>query len=123
MPEDPTKPLNSSILAGNQEVGANGHSPLQNSGLVDAVQSKNPISSDEIIPARGAIVNEKGQVVLTRYPTPNASQRNAPQSDYCTSQLPPEKLLATNTENDEDVLDDRALEEIMNLLYSQGLGK
>jgi filamentous hemagglutinin family protein len=123
MPTDPTKPLNSSILAGNSKVGANGHSPLQNSGLVDAVQSKNPISSDEIIPARGVAVNEKGQIVLTRYPTQYASDRPLVKSGYCSTSLKQQDFLATNTESDEDVLDDRAIEEIMNLLYSQGLGK
>jgi large exoprotein involved in heme utilization and adhesion len=47
-----------------------------------------------------------------------------------TEQLDPaslkqEELLATNKASDrsEDVLDDRASEEIMNLLYSQGLGQ
>lgn len=34
-------------------------------------------SSNEITPARGMVMNEKGQIVLTGYPTPNAAQRPA----------------------------------------------
>ncbi len=34
-------------------------------------------SSNEIVPARGMVMNEKGQIVLTGYPTPNAAQRPA----------------------------------------------
>jgi hypothetical protein len=39
--------------------------------------------------------------------------------------LAEEELLATNTPSDrsEDILDDRALEKVMNLLSCQGLGK
>jgi hypothetical protein len=39
-------------------------------------EKKKPLSSDEIIPARGVAVNKKGQVVLTRYPTLNTTERN-----------------------------------------------
>ncbi len=43
---------------------------------VTVLKQTNPPSSDEIIPARGIAINEKGQIVLTRYPTPNTAQRN-----------------------------------------------
>jgi filamentous hemagglutinin family protein len=71
MPPLATEPLESSVIAGQKsDVGANGHSPLQNSKT-----ENHKITSDDIIPARGMMVNEKGQIVLTRYPTPNVSQR------------------------------------------------
>jgi hypothetical protein len=40
----------------------------------------NAIDSNDIIPARGVAYNEKGQVVLTRYPTQYASDRPLSQS-------------------------------------------
>jgi hypothetical protein len=114
MPDDPTKPLNSIAIAG--DLKAEG----QRSG---GEEEKKILSSDEIIPARGMIVNAKGQVVLTRYPTPNASQRNAPQSNYCSTSSTQEKLLATDTKDEraQETLDDRAVEELMDFLYSQKL--
>ncbi len=45
------------------------------------------LTSDEIIPARGMIVNEKGQVVLTRYPTPNSSDRPADKTRNCSDRV------------------------------------
>jgi filamentous hemagglutinin family protein len=70
MPEDPTKPLNSVAIAGNLK---SVREEVQRGG---GAEKKKTLSSDEIIPARGAIVNEKGQVVLTRYPTANTTERN-----------------------------------------------
>jgi hypothetical protein len=37
----------------------------------------------DIVPARGMILNEKGQVVLTGHPTPNAPDRPATQLFNC----------------------------------------
>jgi filamentous hemagglutinin family protein len=88
MPEDPTKPLNSVVIAGNYKNRESGvesrESGIENrnekTGIkgeaISLDKKKKPLSSDEIIPARGMIVNEKGQVVLTRYPTPNTTERN-----------------------------------------------
>jgi filamentous hemagglutinin family protein len=78
LPSDPTKPLNSSIVAGNL---GNGGAKEQRSG---GAEEKKALSSDEIVPARGMIVNSKGQVVLTAYPTPNTSDRTLTQSNYCS---------------------------------------
>jgi filamentous hemagglutinin family protein len=80
MPADPTKPLNSSVLAGNLTADVRGE---REEDRVILTSSEKPLSSDEIIPARGAIVNQKGQVVLTRYPTSNTTQRNIAQVPYC----------------------------------------
>jgi hypothetical protein len=82
---------------------------------------KQALSSDEIIPARGVAINEKGQVVLTRYPTPNTSDRSLPSSDYCSTSSTHEKFLATDIENEqtEERLDDKTVEDLMNFLYSQ----
>jgi hypothetical protein len=30
------------------------------------------------------MVNDRGQIVLTAYPTPNAGERTAPKSNYCS---------------------------------------
>jgi filamentous hemagglutinin family protein len=60
-------------------VGVFHETSLQN----DNVQQKKPISSDEIIPARGIAVNAQGQIVLTRYPTNNAGERIPEQARSC----------------------------------------
>jgi filamentous hemagglutinin family protein len=98
MPEDPTKPLNSVVIAGsskdresgvgNRDSGIeNRDSGLGIRGKAISLDGKNrPLSSEEIIPARGAIVNEKGQVVLTRYPTPNTTERNYSKAIDCNRQ-------------------------------------
>jgi filamentous hemagglutinin family protein len=49
------------------------------------VDEKKPMSSDEIVPARGVAINEKGQIVLTAYPTPDVSDRSANNSNYCNN--------------------------------------
>ncbi|MGL5877875.1 MAG: filamentous hemagglutinin, partial [Xenococcaceae cyanobacterium] len=41
------------------------------------------IDSARIVPARGWFVNSKGQVILTRYPTPNTSERTATKLADC----------------------------------------
>jgi filamentous hemagglutinin family protein len=41
------------------------------------------IDDHRIVPARGWFVNSKGQVVLTRYPTPNSSERTATKFADC----------------------------------------
>jgi large exoprotein involved in heme utilization and adhesion len=53
-------------------------------GVVTVIEQPNPPSSKDIVPARGMIVNEKGEVVLTAYPTPNTSQRTPTSSVSCT---------------------------------------
>jgi filamentous hemagglutinin family protein len=47
-------------------------------------ENKKTFSSDEVIPARGMMVNAQGQIVLTAYPTPNAGERTTPKSNYCS---------------------------------------
>jgi filamentous hemagglutinin family protein len=145
MPADPTKPLNSSILAGvskTEEQRGEGAEEQRSGGVqeqggqVEAIDSdgkKKIFSFDEIIPARGVAINEKGQVVLTRYPTPNASDslrdsdasRSLPSSNYCSAYSTPENLLATDIENNqtEETLDDKTVEELMNFLYSMSSKK
>lgn len=68
----------------------------------------------------GVAVNEKGQVVLTRYPTPNASDQPLVKSDYCSTSLKQQDFLATSIESDqtEEKLDDETVEELMSFLYS-----
>jgi hypothetical protein len=69
----------------------------------------------------GVAINEKGQVVLTRYPTQYASDRPLVKSDYCSTSLKQQKLLATSIKSDrtEEKLDDATVEELMDFLYSQ----
>jgi filamentous hemagglutinin family protein len=139
MPADPTKPLNSSILAGTQKGGGAGKAGEageageaeedSKKGIqgesISLNKNEKKLTSDEIIPARGVAINEKGQIVLTRYPTPNASDRPLPSSDYCSASSTPEKLLATNIENEqtEETLDDKTVEDLMNFLYSMSSEK
>jgi large exoprotein involved in heme utilization and adhesion len=47
-------------------------------------ENKKTFSSDRVIPARGMTINEKGQIVLTAYPTPGAGDRTSTQSNYCS---------------------------------------
>jgi large exoprotein involved in heme utilization and adhesion len=136
MPPSPTEALNSSYLSGISEAQKQGSGEAEGLRGGDAErqrggdaikldEGKKTFSSDEVIPARGMMMNEKGQIVLTAYPTPNAGDRNASESNYCSSSVTQEELLATNTPSDrsQEILDDRAIAEIMNLLYSQGLGQ
>jgi large exoprotein involved in heme utilization and adhesion len=119
LPTDPTQPLNSSILAGSlgaEEQKSGGAEERRSRGEAIGLDGKKKtFYSDEIIPARGVAVNEKGQVVLTRYPTPNASQRNASESNYCTSSLQQQELSATNTASDrpQETLDPALVEALM----------
>jgi hypothetical protein len=106
MPTDPTEPLSSSYLSGNlgsrgageqrgreAEGQRGGEAEGQRSGEdIKLDEGKKTFSSDEVIPARGMMTNEKGQIVLTAYPTPNAGDRNAPESNYCTGELPKGEL-------------------------------
>jgi filamentous hemagglutinin family protein len=78
LPQVPTEPLNSTIFAGNSK-------SLEAEVLRRQRDEKKTSSSDEIIPARGMTINEKGQVVLTRYPTPNTRTRSVSQSNSCSN--------------------------------------
>jgi large exoprotein involved in heme utilization and adhesion len=103
-PTDPTKPLNSSYLSGEQgagsrEQGSRGAGEQGSRGAesrgnplwlsrsrgeaIKLDENKKTFSSDEVIPARGMITNEKGQIVLTAYPTPNTTDRNFSQAIAC----------------------------------------
>jgi filamentous hemagglutinin family protein len=95
LPEDPTKPLNAVVIAGSsQQAGeageageAEGDGETEKWGeAISLDEKKKPLSSDEIIPARGVAYNEKGQVVLTRYPTPNTTERNYSNAIDCNGQ-------------------------------------
>jgi filamentous hemagglutinin family protein len=90
MPTDPTKPLNSSYLSGDfgskeaeEQRGGGDEEKRRRGDALSLDENKKTFSSDDVIPARGMIVNEKGQIVLTAYPTPNVSDRTTPQSNYC----------------------------------------
>ncbi|MGK7935652.1 MAG: hypothetical protein AB4206_07590, partial [Xenococcaceae cyanobacterium] len=52
--------------------------------IVTLVESSQPLSIDDIIPARGAIILENGDVILTAYPTPNSGHRSADSQANCT---------------------------------------
>lgn len=94
MPVDPTKTLPGSYVrvSGEQsskEKTQSNVETFQETSLqkVNVVEQKKPISSDEIIPARGMMIDEKGQVVLTRYPTPNSSDRPAKKTRDCSDRV------------------------------------
>jgi filamentous hemagglutinin family protein len=92
MPDDPTKPLNSVAYAGDygskgtEERGSRGEKEKSSSVQQDSIHA---IDSNEIIPARGVAYNEKGQVVLTRYPTKYGSDGSRPlsKSSYCSDRI------------------------------------
>jgi filamentous hemagglutinin family protein len=83
LPALATDPLNSDqISIGGDDAAQN--SQKSSGGIVTVVEQPNPPSSEDIVPARGMIVNEKGEIVLTAYPTPNTSQRTPTSSVRCT---------------------------------------
>jgi filamentous hemagglutinin family protein len=79
--ENGTQPLNSSLIRVSQKPGQESDKQSNHPQLSDPQQK--PLSSDEIIPARGVAMNEKGQIVLTRYPTPKATDRTPVRSPWC----------------------------------------
>lgn len=91
LPQSPTQPLTGDTIrvSSQQKVDEQGNEGAKRAGAetVGAKRSienaSTHISSDRIIPARGMIVNEKGQVILTRYPTPNTQTRNTVSSQFC----------------------------------------
>jgi large exoprotein involved in heme utilization and adhesion len=110
LPHSPTEPLNSEAVrvsggqgSGGAEVQGSGGAEVQGSGGAEEVKTSNrKVSSDEIIPARGIAINEKGQIVLTRYPTPNTPQRTTvPQQPNCSSSLTVEEFLAMDIKEHE----------------------
>jgi filamentous hemagglutinin family protein len=99
MPHDPTEPLRSeaTIIGGvsyPQELNQASDRTSNDINSTRLIAYKpNPlfiadrhIDPNEIVPARGAIVNEKGQVVLTPYPTDNIAQRN-PKAIDCLGKM------------------------------------
>jgi large exoprotein involved in heme utilization and adhesion len=83
LPALATDPLNSDqISIGGDDAAQN--SQKSSRGIVTVVEQPNPPSSEDIVPARGMVVNEKGEIVLTAYPTPNTSQRTPTSPASCT---------------------------------------
>ncbi|MGL5872162.1 MAG: hypothetical protein ACRC2R_07300, partial [Xenococcaceae cyanobacterium] len=91
LPQDPTKPLRGEMIRvsggqeskGVEERRSGGAGEQESKGAEEVKTSDRKVSSDEIIPARGIAINEKGQIVLTRYPTPNGDLRTIPQVPGC----------------------------------------
>jgi large exoprotein involved in heme utilization and adhesion len=77
LPTLATDPLTSDQISigGEDEEDTKPSSKKSPGRVVTVTEQPNPPSSKDIVPARGMIVNEKGEVVLTAYPTPNTSQR------------------------------------------------
>jgi large exoprotein involved in heme utilization and adhesion len=82
-------------------------------------ENKKTFSSDEVIPARGMMVNAQGQIVLTAYPTPNAGERTTPKSNYCSSQVPSTPQLTFDT--NQKILKMK-LDELLSRLKEQEIG-
>ncbi|MGL5805995.1 MAG: hypothetical protein ACRC11_11220, partial [Xenococcaceae cyanobacterium] len=110
LPHSPTEPLKSEAVRvsggqesrGAEEQRGRREEEVKVSDLPQGVLRNRKVSSDEIIPARGIAINEKGQVVLTRYPTPNTPQRiTAPQQPNCSSSLTVEEFLAMDIKEHE----------------------
>jgi filamentous hemagglutinin family protein len=87
LPALATDPLTSDqIRIGGDDATPN--SQKSSRGVVTVIEQPNPPSSEDIVPARGMIVNEKGEIVLTAYPTPNASQRIPNKLGSCGAAAP-----------------------------------
>jgi large exoprotein involved in heme utilization and adhesion len=87
LPALATDPLTSDqIRIGGEDTAQN--SKKSSRGVVTVIEQPNPPSSQEIVPARGMIINEKGEIVLTAYPTPNASQRIPNKLGSCGAAAP-----------------------------------
>ncbi len=86
MPALATDPLTSDQISigGENEEDVKPSSKKSPGRVVTVTEQPNPPSSKDIVPARGMIVNEKGEIVLTAYPTPNTSQRTPTSSVSCT---------------------------------------
>jgi hypothetical protein len=87
LPPSPTEMLRSSFIqvsGGGEEQRSPDAEEQRDSDALSLDENKKTFSSDEVIPARGMMVNAQGQIVLTAYPTPNAGERTAPKSNYCS---------------------------------------
>jgi filamentous hemagglutinin family protein len=79
-----TQPRTHDTIRISQEQSGRRDKKTRRSGEVISLdENKKTFSSDEVIPARGMAVNEKGQIVLTAYPTPNAGDRSPVSSVAC----------------------------------------
>ena len=71
----PTAPLTSdAIKIEGQNVATQSDSSEDSQSIV-LIEDSEPVSIDDIVPARGIIINEKGEVILTAYPTENNQPR------------------------------------------------
>ena len=71
----PTEPLPSDVITiEGQNVAAQGDNFTNSSGII-FIEDSQPVSFDDIVPARGIIINEQGEVILTAYPTANNQPR------------------------------------------------
>jgi large exoprotein involved in heme utilization and adhesion len=104
MPVDPTQPLPGSYVkvSGDRANTQESKNPVEKRHVA-SLQQKTPISSDNIVPARGMTVNEKGQIILTAYPTDNSTDRPANKIKDCSDRV------STNTKSTGFIFSDNFL--------------
>ena len=107
LPRQPTDPLTADVIhiegrnveAGSREQGAEEVETFQGTSLqgveeeeeeeeekfVIVTERTEDINPDDIVPARGMIVKENGDIILTGYPTPNVVPRTPTGSANCGS--------------------------------------
>jgi large exoprotein involved in heme utilization and adhesion len=122
LPPSPTEMLRSSFIqvsGGGEEQRSPDAEEQRDSDALSLDENKKTFSSDEVIPARGMMVNAQGQIVLTAYPTPNAGERTAPKSNYCSSEVPSTSQLTFDA--NQQILKMK-LDELLSRLKEQQIG-
>ena len=78
-PPKPTAPISSDTIYLEEEERADTRNTKrkEQQEIVSLLESSKPVTINDIIPARGVIILENGDVILTAYPTPNSGYRSA----------------------------------------------
>ena len=83
IPPKPTEPLTSdAIIIDGKSVTSQTENEEERK-FVTVIEREEPLKIDEIVPARGIIIKENGDVILTAYPTPNTTGRTPNQLANC----------------------------------------
>ena len=81
VPPELTEPLISDSIRVEEPITLNTEKERK---FVTVIEREKPLTMDEIVPARGMIIQENGNVILTAYPTPNTTQRTPNNKVNCS---------------------------------------
>ena len=85
VPPKPTAPISSdTIYLEEDRADTRNKQKKEQREIVSLLESSKPVTINDIIPARGAIILENGDVILTAYPTPNSGYRSAYSRANCS---------------------------------------